>query len=126
MTAGLDREVPMSEVNENYVNASVMLPIGNSYARKKFIGQKRDADGNAVGGTHYNPILDTRKYRVEYDYGEVRKLTANLIAESMYAACYDSGNEYLMMDSIVEYWKIDKAISVSSQKLVHRCWSFMR
>ena len=29
-------------------------------------------------------------------------MTENVIEESMYAACDDYGNEYLMMDSIVE------------------------
>ena len=69
MATVLDREVPTPEVNENYVNTSVMLPRGNSYARGKFIGQKRDADGNYVGRENDNPILDTREYRVVFDDG---------------------------------------------------------
>ena len=44
IATGLYREVAMPEVNDNYVNALVMLPIGNSYARGKVVGQKRDAD----------------------------------------------------------------------------------
>ena len=49
MDTGLDREFPMPEVNNNYVNSSVMLPRGNSYARWKVIRRKRDADGNTIG-----------------------------------------------------------------------------
>ena len=49
-----------------------------------------------------------------------------MIADSVYAACNDSGNEYPMMDSIVYYQKSDKALLVASQKLVHRGHSFMR
>ena len=75
-----------------------MLPRGNSYARGKFIGWKRDVDGNSVGRTNDNPILDTREYCVEFDYGEVGKLKANVIAESIYSACDDSGNKYLMVE----------------------------
>ena len=75
MAIGLYREVPTLEVNENYVNSSVMFPRGNSYARGKVIGRKRDADGNAVGRTNYNPILDTREYFVEFDDGYVSELT---------------------------------------------------
>ena len=48
-----------------------------------------------------------------------------MIAESMYAACDDSGNEYLIMDLIVGYQKNDKAIPVPDQKVVHIGWSFM-
>ena len=43
----------------------------------------------------------------------------------MYDSCDESGNEYLMMDSIVDHRKSDRALSVSSQKMVHRGWSFM-
>ena len=61
MATGLDHEVPTPEVNGNCVNALVMFPGGNSYDRGEVIRQKRDADGNAVGITNKNPILDTRE-----------------------------------------------------------------
>ena len=57
----MDGEVPKPKANDNYVNASVMLPRGNSYAIGKVVGRKRDTDGNAVGRTNGNPILDTRE-----------------------------------------------------------------
>ena len=44
----LDCNVLMPEVNDNYVNASVMFPRRNSYAKGEVIGRKRDADGNSV------------------------------------------------------------------------------
>ena len=46
-------------------------------------------------------------------------MMANMFADSMYDSCDDSGNDYLIMDSIVEYRKRDKAISVSNKKVVH-------
>ena len=103
-----------------------MLPRENSYTRGKVIVWKRDADWDSIGSSNDNPILDTREYSVDFDDGEVSKLTANVIAELMYATCNDSGNKYPMMDSRVDYWKYDKALSVASQKVVHRGWSFMR
>ena len=60
IATGLDHEVPTPKVNDSYVNVLVMLTRGNSYARGEVIGQKRDADGNSVGITNDNPILDTR------------------------------------------------------------------
>ena len=120
IATGLYREIPKPEANDNYVNALVMFPRRNSYARGKFIGQKRDAVWNAVGSSNDNLILDTREYSVKFDDGEVSKLTANVIAESMYASYDDFGNKYLMMESIVDYQKNNKALSVASQKVVHR------
>ena len=61
------------------MNALVMLPRGNSYARGKVVRQERDAYKNAVGSTTDNPIIDTRGYRVEFYDGDVRKLTENVI-----------------------------------------------
>ena len=49
-----------------------------------------------------------------------------MITESMYASCNDSGNEYLMMKSIVDYRKNNKSLSVASQNVVHRGQRFMR
>ena len=118
--AGSDRKLPTPEADDNFVHASVMLPRGSSYARGKVIGRKRDADGNVVGRSNENPILDTREYRVQFDDGEVSELTANVIAQSMYASCDDDGNEYLLLDSIVDHRKNDKAISIADQKIVHK------
>ena len=50
---------------------------------------------------------------------------ANVIAKSMYSECNDSGNEYLMMDLIVDYRKNDKAITVPDKKVVHIGRKFM-
>ena len=43
----------------------------------------------------------------------------------MYAACDDSGYDYLIMELIVDHRNNDKAVTVSDQKVVHRGHSFM-
>ena len=126
IATGLNREYPTPEVNENDVNTSVMFLRGDIYARGKVIRRKRDADKNAVVRTNNNPILDRRKYCVEFDDGEVIEMTTNVIIESMYSACDEYGKEYLIMDLIMDYQKNDKDISVSNQKVVHRIRIFMR
>ena len=126
MDPGLDRQVPTPELNNNYVNSSVMLSKGNDYSIGKAIKRKRNSDGNAIGRINNNLILDTREYPVDFDDGKISELKANVIAESMYATCDDSGNEYLLMYLIVEYWKNDTDIKVPDHNLVHRGWIFMR
>ena len=118
MSTGLDREVPEPKGNYNYVNTLVMLSRGNNYYRRKVIGQKRDADGNAIGRRNKNPIIDMREYHVEFDDGEVRQLTANVIAESISDTCDDYGNMHLMIDLIVDYRNDNKSITVPDQKVV--------
>ncbi len=46
---------------------------------------KRDWDGNPVGRANDNPILDTRSYIINFDDGDQTELTANMIAESLFA-----------------------------------------
>ena len=125
LDTGLDREVPTTEANVNYVMASVMLPRRYIHARGKFIGRKKDADGNVVGRSNDRPIIDTWNYNVELGDGVVSELSENVISESIHAECDDSGNDYLMMDSIMDYWKSDKALSVASHNLVQRGQIFM-
>ena len=63
--------LPTPEASDNYVNANVMLPLGDSLSRGRVVEQKRDAKGNVMGRANDNPISDTRKYVVKFDSGEV-------------------------------------------------------
>jgi hypothetical protein len=58
-------------------------------------------------------------YRVEFDDGNVCKLTANIIAKSMYASCDADGNEYILFNSFVDYKSNRKAMTKDSQRIVH-------
>jgi hypothetical protein len=73
------------EAYDEYLTAEVLLPNGGDVTRAKVIGRKRDADGNPAGRRHSNPILDTRKYKVQFPDGATDVFTANIIAESMYS-----------------------------------------
>ena len=70
-----------------------------------------------MGRTHVNPILNTRMYQVEFAGGEVTESTANVITESIYAQWDVEGNEYLLLDSLVDSCKDNKAISLSDQQI---------
>ena len=85
-------------------------------ARGHVVARSRDASGNIMGRSHTNPTLDTRTYQVEFAGGEVVELTTNVIAKSMYAQCNLEGNEYLLLDALVDYYKENKAISLSDQQ----------
>ena len=63
---------------------------------------KQDADGNLIGRSNQNPILDTCLYEVEFPGGEITELAANMIAEPMYAQHDVDGNEYLLLEAFIE------------------------
>ena len=71
-----------------------------------------------MGRAHMNQILDTRTYQVECARGEVTDLTINNIAYSMYAQCDTDRNKYLLPDTLVDYHKDIRAISLAEQQTI--------
>ena len=62
--------------------------------------------------------MDTREYVVTFDDGDVTDMTANLIAESMYAQCDPDGNQYVLLDAIIDYRRDETALRLSDQTVV--------
>ena len=107
---------PMPEVGDHYVGAEILLPRGGQMARDHVVSRSRDAKGNVMGRSHTNLIYDTRMYQVEFTEGKVTELTANVITESMYTQCNIEGNEYLLLDVLVDYCRDNKTISLLDQQ----------
>jgi hypothetical protein len=80
--------------------------------------QKRDKDGNPVGLANANPILDTHEYTFTFNDDDETILNSNLIAEVMYAQCDPDGNQYVLLDSVIDHIRLDTAIRPSDQKVV--------
>jgi hypothetical protein len=51
----------------------------------KVVKRARDSNGNLIGKTHLNPLLNTALYEVEFADGTSEAYAANVIAESLYA-----------------------------------------
>ena len=77
----------------------------------------RDSDGNPMGTAHDNPILDTRQYIVQFNDGDEAELAANVIATNMYAQCDPEGNQYVLLDSLVDYKRSTTALCYEDQKI---------
>ena len=73
----------MPEVADHYIDEDILLPRGDQMTKFHVVAQNYDANKNAMGRVHANPILDTRMYEVEFADGDVTELTANIIAESV-------------------------------------------
>lgn len=90
---------------DQYIGAEVNLPIGGQVLTGRVKERKRDREGNLIGKSHSNPVLDTRTYEVQFPDGQAAEYSANMIAESMFAQCDLEGNQYLLMDSICGHRK---------------------
>ena len=97
------------EIKDNYLSADILIPRGGTMTKGCVKSRKRDAAGNPIGRAAANPILDTREYNVEFEDGDEAALNANLIAEAMYAQCDPDGNQYVLLDSLVDHRRLDTA-----------------
>jgi hypothetical protein len=53
-----------------------------------------------------------------FNNGDETVMSANLIAEAMYAHCDPDGNQYVLLDSIIDHKRLDSAIRPLDQKVV--------
>ena len=61
---------PTPEIRDKYLNMELMLPRGGTLAKGRVTERKRDHEGNFIGRSNANPILDTREYEVNFEDGE--------------------------------------------------------
>lgn len=110
-------EYPTPEAFDQYLSMQVLLDRGGDTMMGTVRSRKRDADGNPLGVSNANPILDTREYEVEFPDGSVDVLTANLIAESMYAQVDEEGQTYAIISEILDHRKDSSATSPDDAKI---------
>ena len=82
------------------------------------ISCKHDPKGNPIGRANEYTVLDTRRYEVQFGDGDITKMTANVIAESMYANVDSEVNDTLMMDCMVDYRRYENELTIQDQKIV--------
>ena len=101
-----------ADAYDKFISASVMLPQGGEYESGTVVARKRGPDGNPIGQSHPNPILDTRVYDVQFPDGHVEEFTANVIAECVYSQVDREGRQYLMIKEIVDHKSDGNAVQI--------------
>jgi len=99
-----------AEAFDKYISAKVRLPKDGQEVIAKVIARKRDHDGNPIGRSHANPILDTRLYQVIFPDGETAEYSANIIAKCLYSQVDDEGNQFLLLDEIIDWKQTEDAV----------------
>jgi len=91
-------------IDDRYVNMELALPRGDNrptYAKVK--SRVKDADGKPIGVANKNPILDTRLFEVEFADGHISEMTANSIAQNLFAQVDQEGHRLVLLDEIVDH-----------------------
>ena len=97
---------------DQYLNMELAIDRGGEHPQfAKVTKRLRDKDGKPIGTAHDNPILDSRMYEVEFADGYKQALSANVIAENMFASVDEEGHRHLLLDSIVDIRKTSDAIA---------------
>jgi hypothetical protein len=95
-----------------------MLPKVDVMVKGCLTTQKQDWDGNSIGLANDNPIPDTRSYIVNFDDGNQTELTAIMIVESLYLQYDPEGNQYVLLEEIVNCRPLPAAVKLPDQKIV--------
>lgn len=79
------------------------LPHQGEIRRGKVMRRKRTHDGQLIGTSNANPILDTRLYEVEFDDGDHQEFMANNISQHLFDQIDDDGNITLLLEGIIDH-----------------------
>ena len=63
----------------------------------------KDANSLSIKTSNENPILDIHVYEVEYQDGHKASMTANEIAQNLFAQVDHEGNRHGLFDEIVDH-----------------------
>jgi len=88
---------------DEYLNARVLIPMGEEVQAGVVRGRARKRGGHLVGKRHTNPLLDTRVYEVEFPDGRIEEFTANAIAANLYEMADEDGHFVRLIDSIIDH-----------------------
>jgi hypothetical protein len=93
-----------------YIGTEVALQNGDEVAAARVKRRKLDGFGNAVGRANQSLILDTRLYTVEFPDGAKAECSANVITENIWAQCDIDGNQFQLLDVIIDHRKDGHAV----------------
>ena len=99
---------------DQYIGAELIFENEDGSPRKGTVVKRAQGeDGKPLGRYHPNPVVDTRKYIVEFD-GFQQELMANQIAENMFSQVDEDGRRELVFRGIIDHRKGAGAIDKSS------------
>jgi len=104
-----------TQTYDQYISAEEMVPKGDGLETAKVLARKHDRDGNLVGIGHTNPLLDTRVYEVQFPDGHTEEFSANTIAENIYSQVDEEGNQYLLLNEVIDHHRDGLAIAIDDK-----------
>ena len=109
----MEDERQAEDTYDKYLGVELsLLGHGNQNQMAKVLRMIKVDNGKDKGVNHNNPVLDTSEYLVGFPDRTTKELTANLIAESMFANVYQEGRHYQLIKDISEHRKNKEALGI--------------
>jgi hypothetical protein len=101
--------------SDNYIGMEFAMSRGGDGELIHATVRRRlnDEEGKPIGKPHTNPLLDSRRYEVEYADGNLEELMANIIAENLISQVDEEGRRQMMLGGIMDHRTLPDAISKS-------------
>ena len=116
----------MPEAMDNYIGEKIMIYHGDTVAQGSVRRRNRHVEGNTIGISNSNNILDTQTYEVEFEDGIMSTYSANFITESIYSQCDEEGRQSLLFGSTFDHKIYGYALSVADKDVVVHGRSYKR
>ena len=107
-----DQQYTLHVFDDWYLNMDLALPHGDEATPQyaKVTKRLRDANGIPIGTADNNLIMYMRMYKVEFMDGTKQSLSANYIAENVFAQVDQDGNRQVLLDEIIDYHTTGKEV----------------
>jgi len=93
-----------------YLGAELLVPSGDNYIMGRVTKCIRDSNGNPIGHCNSNPLLDTRRYEVQFGDGSMLEYAANLVAKNMMSQSDAEGQQHMIFKEIIDHCSGDTTI----------------
>ena len=102
------------ETFNKYLGAKFLVNDNGKPVPAKVLKRARDNDGEPIGKTHPNPLLDTCAYDCKMHDGTVYRYNANVIAEKVFSQCNNEGWRQVMRE-ITDHRKDNTAVKITNE-----------
>ena len=108
------KPVNQQSMHDILINAELRLPVDDSEQLARVVRRSVGPDGKLVGEFNDNPILNTLVYEVEFPDGQMKRYSANVIAENILQQVDGSGYHSHTLAGVVEARKGKSALGEKS------------
>jgi hypothetical protein len=107
---------------DGYIGMEIAMDTGpdDEPQKARVVKRLKGPDGQPIGVANANPILDTRLYEVEYIDGHRAALSANIIAENLFAQVDQEGHRQLNFSEIIGHRNDGTQIQEGSEHIISR------